>query len=201
VSNSYTSKRVTFPFLCSRSLPADVTTVLTICMILIFFMNRISLDSLVIYILVVRMCVEESHKITGILITLFRQILVYISHTYPPIKIKRTECSETSTYKIQTPVNYPEESIQQILVYISHTYPPMKMEHTECSEMSAYKIQMPVNYPEERIQLIPVYYLKISQNSLINSFYFCIYHHALSQQYVTYAFDKATLFNTKTNQS
>jgi len=28
------------------------------------------------------------------------------------MKIEQTECSETSTYKIQTPGNYPEESIQ-----------------------------------------------------------------------------------------
>ena len=32
-------------------------------------------------------------------------------HTYPPIK-DGTECSETSAYTIQTPGNYPEESIQ-----------------------------------------------------------------------------------------
>ena len=42
----------------------------------------------------------------------------------------RTECSETSAYKIQTPGNYPEESIQhsehgeslksRILLYITH---------------------------------------------------------------------------------
>jgi hypothetical protein len=35
---------------------------------------------------------------------------VGILHTYPPIKIE--QCSETSAYKIQTPGNYPEESIQ-----------------------------------------------------------------------------------------
>jgi len=28
------------------------------------------------------------------------------------MKMEQTECSETSTYKIQTPENYPEESIQ-----------------------------------------------------------------------------------------
>jgi len=32
--------------------------------------------------------------------------------TYPPMKMEQTECSETSAYKIQTPRNYPEESIQ-----------------------------------------------------------------------------------------
>ena len=33
-------------------------------------------------------------------------------HTYLSMKMEQTECSETSTYKIQTPVSYPEESIQ-----------------------------------------------------------------------------------------
>jgi hypothetical protein len=28
------------------------------------------------------------------------------------MKMEQTECSETSVYKIQTPENYPEESIQ-----------------------------------------------------------------------------------------
>jgi hypothetical protein len=40
------------------------------------------------------------------------------------MKMKQTECSEKSAYKIQTPGNYM----------------PMKMEETECSETSAYKI-------------------------------------------------------------
>jgi hypothetical protein len=35
-----------------------------------------------------------------------------ILRTYPPVKMEQTECSETSAYKIQTPGNYPEESIQ-----------------------------------------------------------------------------------------
>jgi len=30
------------------------------------------------------------------------------------MKMEQTECSETSAYKIQTPGNYPEESIKQI---------------------------------------------------------------------------------------
>jgi len=29
------------------------------------------------------------------------------------MKMEQTECSETSAYKIQTPGNYPKESIQQ----------------------------------------------------------------------------------------
>jgi len=35
-----------------------------------------------------------------------------ILHIYPPMKMEQTVCSETSAYKIQTPGNYPEESIQ-----------------------------------------------------------------------------------------
>jgi hypothetical protein len=30
------------------------------------------------------------------------------------MKMEQTECSETSAYKIQTPGNYPEESIQHL---------------------------------------------------------------------------------------
>jgi len=35
-------------------------------------------------------------------------------HTYPPMKMEQTECSETLANKIQMPGNYPEESIQQV---------------------------------------------------------------------------------------
>jgi hypothetical protein len=42
----------------------------------------------------------------------FRNTLFHLHH-YLPIKIEKTECSETLAYKIQTPENYPEESIQQ----------------------------------------------------------------------------------------
>jgi len=45
----------------------------------------------------------------------FRNIfsnLVHSTHTYLPMKMEQTECSETSAYKLQTPENYPEESIQ-----------------------------------------------------------------------------------------
>jgi len=35
-------------------------------------------------------------------------------HNCLPTKMEETVCSETSAYKIQTPGNYPEESIQQI---------------------------------------------------------------------------------------
>ena len=34
-------------------------------------------------------------------------------HTYLPMKMEQTGCSEKSAYKIQTSENYPEESIQQ----------------------------------------------------------------------------------------
>ena len=35
-----------------------------------------------------------------------------ILHTYLPMKMEQTECSEMAAYKVQTPGNYPEESIQ-----------------------------------------------------------------------------------------
>jgi len=37
------------------------------------------------------------------------------------MKMEQTECSETSAYKIQTPGNYPEESILQSNI-VFHTH-------------------------------------------------------------------------------
>jgi hypothetical protein len=56
-----------------------------------------------------------------------------ILHTYPLVKMKRTERSETLEYKIQTPGNYSEESIKHIHRQIG-TYLPTKMEETRCSK-------------------------------------------------------------------
>ena len=42
---------------------------------------------------------------------LHRQLSVEF-YTYLPTKMEETKCSETSAYKIQTPGNYPEESIR-----------------------------------------------------------------------------------------
>jgi len=36
--------------------------------------------------------------------------------------MEQTECSETSTYKIQSPGNYPEESIQQSTIFFLLIY-------------------------------------------------------------------------------
>ena len=33
-----------------------------------------------------------------------------ILHAYLPMKMEQTECSETLAYKIQTPVNYPDDN-------------------------------------------------------------------------------------------
>ena len=41
-----------------------------------------------------------------------------ILHTYLPMKMEQIECSETSAYKIQTPGNYREESIQQLKLWL-----------------------------------------------------------------------------------
>jgi hypothetical protein len=49
--------KVKFAFLSSINFNADVTTVLKICMIMILFMNLILRNSLVLYILVVRIYV------------------------------------------------------------------------------------------------------------------------------------------------
>ena len=38
--------------------------------------------------------------------------LVHSTHIYLPMKMEKTECSETSAYKLQTPGYYPKESIQ-----------------------------------------------------------------------------------------
>jgi len=39
--------------------------------------------------------------------------LVHSTHIYLPMKMEQTECSKTSAYKLQTPGNYPKESIQR----------------------------------------------------------------------------------------
>ena len=52
----------------------------------------------------------ESQTLSRINIPTFSNL--FILHAYPPMKMEQTECSETSAYKIQTPGNYPEESIR-----------------------------------------------------------------------------------------
>jgi len=42
----------------------------------------------------------------------FGTLCLFHLHTYLHMKTEQTECSETSAYKIHTPGNYPEESIQ-----------------------------------------------------------------------------------------
>jgi hypothetical protein len=37
-----------------------------------------------------------------------------IIHTYPPVKLEPTECSETSAFNIQMPRKYPEENIPHL---------------------------------------------------------------------------------------
>jgi hypothetical protein len=54
------------------------------------------------------------------LIMSFRPTSYYVNwhnvsiHTYLSMKMELTECSEASAFKIQTPGNYPGESIQQV---------------------------------------------------------------------------------------
>ena len=42
---------------------------------------------------------------------------IVILHTYLLMKMEQTECSETSAYNIQAPLNYPKETIQQVSTY------------------------------------------------------------------------------------
>jgi hypothetical protein len=52
-----------------------------------------------------------------ILISNFRRVLNVVlflyTHTYSPVKMEQTECSETLAFKTQTSGNYPKEIIQQ----------------------------------------------------------------------------------------
>jgi hypothetical protein len=81
------------------------------------------------YMLTFRNTLVHLHRQVGVRMTKFeicwgihtgkglaRNIPTYLkpshSYTYPAMKTEQTECSETSAYKIQTPGNYPEESIQ-----------------------------------------------------------------------------------------
>jgi hypothetical protein len=40
-------------------------------------------------------------------------------HTYPPMKMEHTQCSETLEFKLQTPVNHPQEIARQNKCYIA----------------------------------------------------------------------------------
>jgi len=53
------------------------------------------------YILTFRNALFHLHSQVGVIL-----------HTYLPMKMEQTECSETSAYKTQTSGDYPEESIQ-----------------------------------------------------------------------------------------
>jgi len=52
--------------------------------------------------------------------------------------MEQTECSEMSAYKIQTPVNYPEESIEQIRINI-HKGSNTKKHSTNNTKHNKYK--------------------------------------------------------------
>ena len=60
--------------------------------------------------------------------------LVHSTHIYLPIKMEQTECSETSAYKLQTPGNYPEESIQQLSVSFPLKMGPLRFIETQMNE-------------------------------------------------------------------
>ena len=48
--------------------------------------------------------------------------LVHSTHIYLPMKMEQTECSETSAYKLQTPGNYPEESIKNNIYFFFYVF-------------------------------------------------------------------------------
>jgi hypothetical protein len=49
--------------------------------------------------------------VNALLVSLSYYILDLKLHSYPPMKMEQTVCSETSAYKIQTPGNCPEERL------------------------------------------------------------------------------------------
>jgi hypothetical protein len=58
-----------------------------------------------------------------------------ILHTYPPMKMEQTVCSEMLAYKIQTPGNYPEESIHVQYLYsvCSHSFSSLSYDRPKTS--------------------------------------------------------------------
>jgi len=55
--------------------------------------------------------------VSEVYMPMFRNNLSHLHRrigTYPPMKVEQTECFEPSAYKLQTPGNYPEESIQHV---------------------------------------------------------------------------------------
>jgi len=77
-----------------------------------------------------------------------------------------TECSETSVYKIQTPVYYPEESSSQTFsriytptlsnLVILHTYPPMKME--QCVPKRRHIKFRRRELPRRKRTIVPIFF-------------------------------------------
>jgi hypothetical protein len=43
-------------------------------------------------------------------------------HTYSPMKMEQTGCSETLAFKLQTPVNHPEDSIRRYCCLLHRLY-------------------------------------------------------------------------------
>jgi len=64
-----------------------------------------------------------------------KQYYIFL-HTYPPMKMEQTECSEKLACKIQTPGNYPEESIQKYHIVgvciCSFRYPACSAHASRC---------------------------------------------------------------------
>ena len=77
-----------------------------------------------------------NYPASGVYMPTFRNTLFHL-----PMKMEQTECSETSAYKLQTPGNYPKESIQ-------HT------EHGESLKSKSVSINTPPFHSKHQIALI-----------------------------------------------
>jgi hypothetical protein len=67
------------------------------------------------------------------------------------MKMEKTECSETSEYKIQTPRNYPEENIQ----------------HTEHGE--SLKTRIPIIFGVVHVQNIVIVYTQVGSHTSLEN--------------------------------
>jgi len=66
----------------------------------------------VLFVLFCIICITLYYFLSSDLYSFLFHVKLAFLHTYPPMKMEETECSETSAYKIQTPGNYPEENLR-----------------------------------------------------------------------------------------
>ena len=89
-----------------------------ICIVVCFLLGNSSASEL--YIPTFRNALFHVHRQEPICLwrwngqSVLKRRYIKLKNTYLPMKMERIECSETSTYKFQTPRNYPEESIKHL---------------------------------------------------------------------------------------